>query len=120
MEKGYYHVYSFGEDTPKLLTSEREFVVAMNLLAYCTLVFGCKVMAFVFMNSHFHLVLYGTEEECRQFGIRLMKMILHRINKARIKPYDFHEVAISADSIATKEDLMSIIAYVLRNSIEAG
>ncbi len=120
MEKGYYHVYSFGEDTPKLLTTEREFVVAMNLLAYCTLVFGCKVMAFVFMNSHFHLILYGTEEECRQFGIRLMKMILHRINKARIRPYDFHEVAISADSIATKEDLMSIIAYVLRNPIEAG
>ena len=105
MEKGYYHVYSFGEDTPKLLTSQREFVVALNLLAYCSLIFDCKILAFAFMNSHFHLVLYGTEEECRLLGTKLMKMILHRINRGRNNPYAISETDT---------------AYDLRNPIEAG
>lgn len=120
MEKGYYHVYSFGEDTPKLLTAEREFIVAMNILAYCSTIFKCRILVFIFMNSHFHLVLYGTEEECLAFGNKLMKMILHRINRNREQAYDFRDIAISADLIEDKEALMSIIAYDLRNSIEAG
>ena len=120
MKKGYYHVYSFGEDTPKLLIIEREFIVAMNILAYCSTVFNCRILVFIFMNSHFHLVLYGTEEECRAFGNKLMKMILHRINRDRAQPYDFRRIAISADLIEDKEALMSIITYDVRNSIEAG
>ena len=120
MKKGYYHVYSFGEDTPKLLISDREFAMAVNLLAYCSTIIKCRIIAFVFMNSHFHLVLYGTEEECKQFGRQLMALILHRINRVRAMPYNINNVAISANYVGTKEDLMSIIAYVMRNPIEAG
>lgn len=120
MNKGYYHVYSFGEDTPKLLISDKEFVMAINLLAYCSQLLACSIIAFVFMNSHFHLVLYGTEDECRQFGMQLMKLILHRINRIRERPYEIRKVAVSADLLESKEDVMSVIAYVHRNPIEAG
>jgi len=120
MTKGYYHVYSFGEDTPKLLTNPAEFVIAINILAYCTTIFDVKVMAFVMMHTHFHLVLYGTEEDCRELGMKLMRMILHRTNRGNEKPYNPQEVSISADLINGKEDLLGIICYVLRNPIEAG
>lgn len=120
MEKGYYHVYSFGEDTPKLLVSDKEFVMAINLLAYCSGLFGCRIIAFVFMNSHFHLVLYGSEAECREFGMQLMRLILHRINRVRERAYELRKVAVSADLLEDKEAVMSIIVYVHRNPIEAG
>ena len=120
MTKGYYHVYSFGEDTQRLLTTPAEFIIAINILAYCTTIFDVKVMAFVMMNTHFHLVLYGTEEECREFGMRLMRMILHRTNRGNERRYDPQGVTISADLINEKEDILAIICYVLRNPIEAG
>ena len=99
MDKGYYHVYSFGEDTPKLLINEREFVMAINILAFCAIKFNVKVMVFTFMNSHFHLVLYGDEDSCRRCGEELMRRLLRKINAAREKPYLFENVSVSSDLI---------------------
>lgn len=120
MDKGYYHVYSFGEDTPKLLTNEREFVMAINILAFCAIKFNVKVMVFTFMNSHFHLVLYGDEDSCRRCGEELMRRLLRKINAAREKPYLFENVSVSFDLISGREELLSVMAYDIRNPIEAG
>ena len=119
-EKGYYHVYSFGEDTPRLLTNEREFVIAINILAICTTLFDVRVQAFVLMNSHFHLVLYGAHDECKRMGEELMRRILRKINTSRSIPYIAHKVDVSVDEIADSEQLMRVIIYVIRNPVEAG
>lgn len=115
------HVYSYGEDTPKLLTSRKDFIKAVQIAAWCSTLFEVEILAFVFMNSHFHFVLKGDLSSCQTFGEKLMKLLLLYINRTRgEKVYLPSQVLVSTKEVFGERYLKTLICYVLRNPIDAG
>lgn len=115
------HVYSYGEDTPKLLVSRADFIKAVQITAWCSTLFDVKILAFVWMNSHFHFVLKGTPTECHAFGKKVMQLLLLYVNRTRgEKVYLPSQVLVSTKEIFGERYLKTLICYVLRNPIDAG
>ncbi|MCR5560713.1 MAG: hypothetical protein K6F58_02735 [Bacteroidales bacterium] len=115
------HVYSYGEDTPKLLLSRKDFIKAVQIIAWCSLHFNVEVLAFALMNSHFHFVLRGTQEDCQAFGEKVMQLLLLYVNRIRErKLYMPSAVMVSTKEITGERYLKTLICYVLRNPVDAG
>lgn len=115
------HVYSYGEDTPQLLVSRADFIKAVQIISYCSVLFGVEIWAFVLMDTHFHFVLKGSPEECRKFGEKVMQLLLLYINRSRRrKLYNPSSVLISTKEIYGSRYLKTVICYVLRNPVDAG
>lgn len=120
MIQGYYHIYSYGEDTPRLIRNERSFIVAVNLLAYCSTIFEIEIIAYAIMNSHFHAVVRCTGEVAEAFSEKLMKLLVRRSNQDGSEQYSVQNTSVSAKIIEDEQQLKRTICYVIRNPIDAG
>lgn len=120
MIQGYYHIYSYGEDTPRLIRNERSFIVAVNLLAYCSTIFEIELIAYAIMNSHFHAVVRCTGEVAEAFSEKLMKLLVRRSNQNGSEQYSVQNTSVSAKIIEDEQQLKRTICYVIRNPIDAG
>lgn len=67
MTKEYFHLCSDGVETPDFITSSKDFIAAMNIVALCAASTGVIVIAFTLEDTHPHFFLYGTREECVRF-----------------------------------------------------
>ena len=115
------HVYSYGEDTPKLLGSRADFIKAIQIMAWCATLFDVEILAFAWMNSHFHFVLKGDPAQCQAFGEKVMKLLLLYINRTRGEQvYLPSQVLVSTKEVLGERYLKTLICYVLRNPIDAG
>lgn len=115
------HVYSYGEDTPKLMTSRADFIKAVQIVSYCSTLFKLEVLAFVLMDTHFHFVLKGGPAICQEFGGKVMKLLLLYINRSRKRKCYFpSSVLVSTKEILGSRYLKTVICYVLRNPVDAG
>lgn len=115
------HVYSYGEDTPRLLASRADFIKAVQITAYCSTLFNVRILAFAWMNSHFHFVLKGAADDCQAFGDKVMQLLLLYVNRSRGRKLYFPtSVLVSTKEIMGSRYLKTLICYVLRNPIDAG
>ena len=115
------HVYSYGEDTPKLLGSRADFIKAVQITAWCSTLFDVEILAFAWMNSHFHFVLKGNPATCQAFGEKVMRLLLLYINRTRgAQVYLPSQVLVSTKEVLGERYLKTLICYVLRNPIDAG
>lgn len=115
------HVYSYGEDTPRLLASRADFIKAVQITAYCSTLFNVHILAFAWMNSHFHFVLKGAADDCQAFGDKVMQLLLLYVNRSRGRKLYFPtSVLVSTKEIMGSRYLKTLICYVLRNPIDAG
>ena len=118
-EKHYYHCASKGLDAGILFASRTQFVAGMNRVGMCLqAVPGIIIFCFVLMDNHVHFILYGTEEECRQFMAQYKKLTcIYFVNATGRKLSDFE---YDCWIIHNKEKLQEKICYVLRNPLVAG
>lgn len=65
--KEYFHLCSDGNLTPDFIISRKDYVAAMNIVALCAANTGAVVVAFTLEDTHLHLFLYGTRDECVNF-----------------------------------------------------
>lgn len=65
--KTYYHLFANGADAKNFVTSEEELVAAFNRVGVCKSLTEADVIAFSIEDSHPHIILWGSFEECRKF-----------------------------------------------------
>ena len=117
--KGYYHVSSHGLEKNDIFKTAEDFIVGMNDVAICVLVFDVSILCFCLMSNHFHFFLYGTLEECRRFSEEYKRRCAMRMRSTG-EVQGLREVEIQIDSVDEQDYMENVIAYILRNSIAAG
>lgn len=117
--KGYYHVSSHGLEKNDIFKSKQDFISGMNDIAICILGFDVSILCFCLMSNHFHFLLYGTQEECRNFSEEYKRRCAMRMRLAG-EVQGLKEVQVRLDYIDDHMYLENVIAYILRNPIAAG
>lgn len=79
----YFHMFANGADARDFIISETDFFFAFNLVGICAANTDATVVAFSIEDTHPHILLYGSKEECVRFKIMYERSILHRIAKVR-------------------------------------
>ncbi|MCQ2065667.1 MAG: hypothetical protein MJY66_07395 [Bacteroidaceae bacterium] len=82
-DTNYYHMFANGADSRDFIISESDFYCAFNLVGVCAANTDAAVVAFSIEDSHPHILLYGTKDECVKFKIMYERTIMHRIAKIR-------------------------------------
>ena len=79
----YYHMFANGDDAKNFITSEREFKAAFNRVGLCAFITGVIVVAFSIEDSHPHILLWGTYEDCLKFKMLYESMSIRCIARRR-------------------------------------
>ena len=66
-QKEFFHLCSDGNRSPDFIISKKDFVAAMNILALCAANTEAEVAAFTIEDTHLHILLYSTRQECVKF-----------------------------------------------------
>lgn len=83
MEKKYFHLFANGDDAKGFIICERDFIFEFNAIAVCSYESGATVICFSLEDSHPHILLYGTKEECLHFLTLFEDMSLRHIVRTR-------------------------------------
>ena len=67
MKKQFFHICADGEDARHFITSPKDFLAAMNIVALCAANTNVVVVAFALEDTHPHFLVFGTIEECSRF-----------------------------------------------------
>lgn len=120
MNKHYYHACTRGLEDCTLFSSESDFISGMNRIAFCKLKFPeIIILAFVLMDNHIHLIMYGTREECISFLYKfkhLTGIYLRNNNKGDVF---LDKMECNAWMLPDKDSLVQKLCYVLRNPMAA-
>ena len=99
---------------------DQDFKTGMNYVAIIALVSGIKVLAFILMSNHVHLVLQSTEAEAEWFAYELKRRYSEYLNRRygtddflRLNKVDIQKVSLEDES------LERAFAYTLMNSVAA-
>ena len=117
--KRYYHICSKGLEKNLIFLNREDFISGVTDIAVCRLKFDVVILCFCLMSNHFHFVLYGTEETCREFVLEYKRRCGMRMRQNRMEVNALHELSISVNEIDNMEYLENAIAYVLRNPLAA-
>lgn len=117
-EKHYYHLYSEGRQEEVLFESNSEFVDGMNLVGTVACKTGIRVMAFCLMNTHFHFVVHGSEEDVEEFASKVSQMYMLRRKSWDMCGVEPVRIDWNAKLLSENEYLQTAIGYVVRNSME--
>ncbi len=115
----YYHAFTKGLETDVLFRDNADFVYGMNLVPRCLKATGTKLLAFCLMDNHVHFVIGGPRDRCNLFIRNYKRDLLSFLNKNRKRNLSETMIPgiIKVDNI---NNLLTVIAYVLRNPIAAG
>ena len=119
-EKRYYHICTDGTLVDWLFKDTQDFIEGNNRLAVYLHRNSLKVLDYVLMDTHIHIVVYGTYSQCINF-ISTFKRITSRYIKKRygLKRYMCH-IPYKIIEVKDIEQLIETIAYIDRNTIVAG
>ena len=118
----YFHAYTKGLEDKQLFKDREDFIAGMNLLAVvCSTFPQLKLLAFVLMSNHVHFVLYGTEQQAKEF-MDMYKNLVSRYVRTRYgeAKYLRHLLTTVSEVALENEGLKRLIAYVLNNPVKAG
>lgn len=82
MEK-YFHLFANGDDARNFITSENDFKAAFNRIAICSFLTEAVVLSASVEDTHPHILLRGTAEQCQRFKNLYEKMSLKYIVSTR-------------------------------------
>ena len=110
-----YHFCSDGAKAEVLFRCHDDYVYAMNRLAVLVQEHDVLLLAFCLMDNHFHVVLYGLEEACRDFIREFVRCLGIALSKRGGDEAIADVSAVSFKSITDSLYLKTVICYVLRN-----
>ncbi|MBQ7640361.1 MAG: hypothetical protein IJS91_05160 [Bacteroidales bacterium] len=70
----YYHYCAKGADAQNFILCEADFKAVFNIIAVCAAVSGAIVVSFSIEDTHPHILLYGTLEQCARFKVLFEKL----------------------------------------------
>ena len=77
MKKGYYHVCANGADSRNFIICAADYYAAFNLVGVCAANVQVVVVSFSIEDSHPHILLWGTAENCARFKALYEKLYIH-------------------------------------------
>ena len=111
----YWHMCTDGNDVPILFSDSYEMKFMMNLTGICSrMIPGIKVITFEVMNNHFHIILSGQEDRCRDF-FSLLKSRIRRFFIRTGRCVDLSRFDCQLIPITDLNMLRNEIAYTNRN-----
>ena len=116
--KKYYHLFSNGEDAHDFILGEEDYKAAMARIGVCVAACGCEVVAFDIENTHMHILLYGTFEECNAFKARYRKLTMLVVSKRA----DTNDATLNMEmyEIGNEDYLRSVAVYIAVQSTKNG
>jgi len=82
-ERRYFHLFANGDDAKGFIISEEDFIFEFNAIAICAYESGVTVVCFSLEDTHPHILLYGTEEQCNNFLMKFEDISLRHIYQTR-------------------------------------
>ncbi len=117
--KSTYHIYTNGTAKGLWFLDEEDFKSGMNSIPSCALAADVRIYCFCLMNNHVHFILGGEQENC----IRFIREYKRQRSRQLAERYDGQHSLIGADigikAVDTEDYFKTLVAYVLRNPIEA-
>lgn len=102
-----------------LFRDEEDFVQGVNSLAFATLLYPVKVLCYVLMDNHIHLLVIGRYEDCCAF----YAWVLHRLARIIEEKYGVSGIlklqSTDVQAVTDKEMLLNEVCYLLRNAYKA-
>ena len=77
MKKEYFHVCAKGADSRNFILSKADYFAAFNLIGVCAANTEVVVVSFSIEDSHPHILLWGTKEECSRFKLLFETLYTH-------------------------------------------
>lgn len=116
----YYHVCTDGTSLEWMFLDDEDFIAGVNRIAVCQLLTGVKVVAFVLMDNHLHLLLFGSRRMCMRF-IHTYKVLTGKwIGRKYGKSGHLRGLPVEVILVKDEEELMDLISYIDRNPLRAG
>lgn len=107
-----FHVCS-QENHPVLFHDEEMFKAAMNIVAFCALLFpDIRIFTFELMSNHFHFAISGDEDRIRLFCRTLVSRLS---SHPLLRSNDIKNLTFRLYPIADLDNLRNVIAYINRN-----
>lgn len=82
-DKFYYHMFANGADSQNFILSLSDYYAAFNLIGVCAANSPTKVVSFAIEDTHPHLLIYGTPDDCITFSEMYRCSIIHHIVESR-------------------------------------
>lgn len=117
--KKYYHISSRGLEKGLIFSCDEDFISGVNDIAICLLKFDVKIVCYCLMSNHFHFILYGAEQTCREFVKEYKRRCGIRMRNSKMEVNALSNLQLSINEISDAEYLENAIAYVLRNPLAA-
>lgn len=117
--KKYYHISSRGLEKGLIFSCDEDFISGVNDIAICLLKFDVKIVCYCLMSNHFHFILYGAEQACREFVNEYKRRCGIRMRNSKMEVNALSNLQLSINEISDAEYLENAIAYVLRNPLAA-
>ena len=83
MNKQYYHLCAKGADSRNFILSKADYYTAFNYIALCAANTDAVVVSFSIEDSHPHILLWGTREECTRFMVLFESLYTHYAASSR-------------------------------------
>ena len=107
------------QEKQRIFRTPEDFTFGVNTLAIGTLKYPVRVLSYVLMDNHLHILLKGTPEDCAAY----FKWVLHRLAlmlKARYGIRGLLKADASDVQVVTDGSMiLNEVAYHLRNSYKA-
>lgn len=115
-----WHFHSDGNAVDAIFYDDEDFRNGMNRIF--TVVRGRPVLilAFVLMDTHFHFILYGNLDDCRNFIQEYVRMTSHYISRKYGERGKLGGLPLSHQPIEDDAYLKTAICYTLKNPVAAG
>lgn len=118
MEK-YFHMFANGDDARNFITTEKDFKSAFNRFAICSHLTRAVVMSASVEDSHPHVLLRGTYENCYNFKMAYESMSLRHIVSTRGSS-DGVNLHCELYEITDEQYLRNVAAYTIVQATKDG
>ena len=96
-----------------------DFKAAMNIMAILTAVFKVRILAFVLMSNHVHIVMMGDERVCVSFMDRFKQLYSTNFKNRYSVGGLLHQNKVDYRLLTGEECLEKAISYVIMNPVAA-
>lgn len=115
-----WHFFTNGSDLDIMFYDETDFREGMNRLYLVSRRYGVILLAFVLMDTHVHIVLWGSFADCNAFMHEFIRQTSWHLSTSHHETRKLRDVAINYQKIDTDAYLKTVICYVIKNPTTGG
>ncbi len=119
-KEAFYHVCTDGSSLDWMFKDNQDFIAGMNRVGFSKLRTDAKVIYFILMDNHIHIILYGSALSCKDFIVDYKTMTGRHIHSRHGLTKHLHNLPTEIIRIDSFERLLETIAYLDRNPLVAG